>query len=188
MADAISLQVDADTLNGIEMFLRESGPAAALAAGAVVLNKAAESARSAMVNAVATDLGVKPADVKKYIRTRQADAGHLEARVYAWGKRGIALVNLSASGPDPSRGKGSGVTVSANPGSFPRAFLARMPRSGHRGVFERAGTNRLPIRELFTRPIPEVFGRLRSAGVARAVQVLSTEAAGEIKSALAGLA
>jgi hypothetical protein len=92
------------------------------------------------------------------------DAESSAGRVYPKGYAGIPLIDLGATGPEPSRGQGAVKVKLA--GDFPSAFIATM-RSGHRGVFERKGSKRLPIRELRSKPIPQLFRQFRAVGVAR---------------------
>lgn len=149
---------------------------------AQALNQAAAAAKMAMADAIAADLHVKTSDVKRFLWVTPATADKLEAIVYPLGKAGIPLVKLGATGPEPSRGKGGGVTVPGL-GAFPHAFLAKMP-SGHRGVFERKGKVRLPIQELTTESIPSAFRRLRAVGAQRGQEALKADLAADLKKAL----
>lgn len=160
-------------------------PASSVAlAGALsrAMNRAVVSARTVMVREVAADLHVRQVDVKPYIGSRNARPDALEGRVFAKprGKRGIPLGQLQPAGPEPSRGHGAGVTVQG--ARFPHAFVWTM--RGHRGVFERRGTKRLPLDELRTRPIPAIFAAHRSAGLARAAESLTTNLQSELRYAL----
>lgn len=179
----ISLQVEESTRRSLDR-LMAALPERALRAGARALTRAATSGRTEMVRAVAQDLGVQQRHVAPFIKTRAASPMQLMSRVYAFGKRGVRLIDVGATGPEPSRGQGSGVRSKAAPGSFPHAFIATMPRGGHRGVFERDGRKRIPITELRTEPIPAVFRRRRAEGVARAVESLSTNLAHEVQFAI----
>jgi hypothetical protein len=146
------------------------------------LSRAANSAKTAMVKVMAADLGARQSDIKRYVWTQPASATNLTARVYPQGKRGIPLIKLGATGPEPSRGQGA-VKVKVG-GDYPSAFIATMPTSGHRGVFQRKGAKRLPIAELRTAPIPDVFRRFRAVGVARAAEALKTNLVADLKFAL----
>ena len=58
------------------------------------------------------------------------------------------------------RASGSGVSVEIKRGQrklLPRTFIAKM-KSGHMGVFERAGKARLPIKEKVTIDVQYMFG------------------------------
>jgi hypothetical protein len=93
-------------------------------------------------------MGLSQADVTKRLSQAKASAENIEAKILA-DPTPLPLVLFRAKGPEPSRGKGGGVTaqLQKGAGTYPHAFLATMP-SGHRGVFERKSRSRLPIREL----------------------------------------
>lgn len=155
---------------------------------AKALNQAAAAAKMTMAAAIAADLGAKVSVVKPFLWIQPATADRLEARVYPKGKAGIPLIKLGASGPDPSRGQGAGVSVGGK--VYSHAFIATMP-GGHRGVFERAGRTygsgsyrRLPIKELKTESIPNAFRRLRAIGAARGHEALMTDLQAGLQSAL----
>jgi hypothetical protein len=182
------------TTNAPEMIqrLKARAPLAQMRA----LNRAIGSANVAMVRVIAPDLGVKQGVVKDRIRTELATPERLRARLYANAKR-IPLIELGAKGPEPSRGRGAGVTVKGAGGrkAIPGAFIATM-RSGHRGVFQRAGgsssrrgpaPNRsaLPIRELFGPSIWQVFRKFEYVGMARGREQLIKNLQSEFKFALA---
>lgn len=135
-----------------------AGPAGnrAIARG---LNKAATSERAAFSRVVAKDIGVGVTAVKDVLEVGRANQSSLIARLKAQGFR-IPLIDMKARGPEPSRGRGRGVSaiVRGTRTRFPRAFIATM-RSGHRGVFERTGVGRLPILEKFGPSIALVFGK-----------------------------
>lgn len=84
--------------------------------------------------------------------TRSKDIGSMEWRMNVSGKP-VPLIDL------PHRQGKRGVTVSVNtagPKLVAGAFIAQM-RSGHEGVFKRVGKSRLPIKELFTTRVSDVF-------------------------------
>jgi len=160
------------------------------------LNRAIGSAGVVMVRVIANDVGVKQGVVKERIRTELATPAKLRARIYANAKR-IPLIDLGAKGPEPSRGRGRGVTVKSASGrkAIPNAFIATM-RSGHRGVFQRvAGSSgrrgpaphrsQLPIRELFGPSIWQVFRKHEAVGLARGREQLIKNLQSEFKFALA---
>lgn len=172
--------------------IRKKAPVAQVRA----LNRAIASANVAMVRAVADDLGVKQGVVKDRTRIEQATPQKLRARIYANAKR-IPLIDFGAKGPEPSRGRGRGVTVKSSGGrrTIPNAFIATM-RSGHRGVFQRVagasgrrgpGRNRsqLPIRELFGPSIWQVFRKLEHIGIARGREQLIKNLQSEFRFVLA---
>jgi len=102
---------------------------------------------------------------------REASASRPEASLGASIKR-IPLMKFNAKGPVPSRGRGRGVTyrLRGGRGRVENAFIATM-KSGHVGVFRRAGKARLGIVELFGPSLGQVFKKFRPAGLARAWEV-----------------
>lgn len=136
------------------------------------LNRTATSERAVMAPAIARDMALKVGRVKQAINIEKASAGRLVARIVARGAR-IPLVDFGARGPEPSRGRGKGVSAKlpGGRGRYPTAFLARM-KSGHRGVFQRVGTQRTPIYELFGPSIVKVFEKHVPLGEARRSDVL----------------
>lgn len=135
------------------------------------VNRAASSARTVMVRSVAKDLGIKQATVRERIPINKATAQKLTASLECVGAR-IPLIEFGAKGPEPSRGRGNGVSyrLPGGAGRLPHAFIATMPAgrrnaalptmatgTGHRGVFARAGKTRLKIIERFGPSMPKVF-------------------------------
>ena len=159
------------------------------------LNRAIASANVAMVRVIANDLGVKQGVVRDRIKIQQATPDRLTARLYANAKR-IPLIDFGAKGPEPSRGRGRGVTVKTGSGrrTIANAFIATM-RSGHRGVFQRvAGSSgrrgpapnrsQLPIRELFGASIWQVFKKFEAVGLERGKEQLIKNLQSEFRFAL----
>jgi hypothetical protein len=137
------------------------------------LNKSIASAKVVMAREVASDLGLKIGDVKERISLREARLDNFSATLYAHGSP-IPLIDFGATGPEPSRGKGRGVTakLSAKRTRYPHSFIAKM-RSGHRGVFTRAeGAKRLKILEQHGPSIAYIFGKHVAVGIARGEEQL----------------
>ncbi|MGB7220747.1 MAG: phage tail protein [Vicinamibacterales bacterium] len=142
------------------------------------LNRSIGAARTAMIRAVAQDTGLKSRDVREALTLTKATTGIPAAALAASLKR-IPLVAFNARGPEPSRGKGRGVSyrLPGSVGRNPNAFLATM-KSGHRGVFIRASAlnnipathrrPRLPLIELHGPSVSRPFLRYRSLGEAKA--------------------
>src|SRR4030095_16410433 len=61
-----------------------------------------------------------------------------------------------------SRASGVTIQVGGKTERYRHAFIATMPGGGHRGVYERKGTARLPIRELYG---PSVHGMMARTDV-----------------------
>jgi hypothetical protein len=173
--------------------IRKKAPIAQVRA----LNRAITSANVVMVRAIAGDLAVKQGVVKDRIKVEQATPDKLTARLYASAKR-IPLIELGAKGPEPSRGRGRGVSVKGAGGNrrtIPNAFIATM-RSGHRGVFQRVSgsssrhgpapmRSQLPIRELFGPSIWKVFGKFETLGLERGREALLKNLQSEFRFVLA---
>lgn len=158
--------------------LREMGSRAPLIMSRS-LNRAQVAGLTAMVRAITADTGIAAKNVKQTVVTEKASRTQLVAAVTISGAR-LPLIAFSARGPEPSRGKGRGVSYRAlgQRGRIPEAFIATM-KSGHRGVFKRkgalgrkvqgprghvetrsgnatAGAGRLPIMELRGVSIPHI--------------------------------
>jgi hypothetical protein len=143
---------------GLEEELREMGRTAPLIM-ARALNRAATTGRAAMVKVMKQDTGIASKNIRKEISIDKANRTRPVVRVEIKGRR-IPLIAFQAKGPEPSRGRGRGVSyrLPTGRGRIPNAFIATMP-SGHRGVYKRKRTRRLPIRELFGPSLPHVFDK-----------------------------
>jgi Prophage minor tail protein Z (GPZ) len=129
-------------------------------------NRAIVTARTTIARLMAEDLGMPIRRVVEAISLRNASIERPEARIGASAKR-IPLIDFDASGPEPSRGKGRGVSYRLNGGRarIPSGFIATM-RSGHRGVFVRKPTaGRLPIQELKGPSLGKVFAKYRPEAI-----------------------
>lgn len=157
----------------IEIDLREF-PAKVTRATVRALNRAIGSGRTFMVREVARDTGILSRAVRDAMVMREASANHLVASLAARLKR-IPLIDFKAKGPEPSRGRGRGVTyrLPSGKGRIETAFIAIM-KSGHRGVYRRKGTARLGIVELKGPSLGHVFAKYRALGLARALEVFQT--------------
>jgi hypothetical protein len=144
------------------------------------LNRAAGSARTAVGREIARDMGLKVGDVRERIKITNATPERMTATLYASSKP-LPLIDFKATGPEPSRGRGRGVSavIKGTRQRYPNAFIARMP-SGHRGVFARKGKGRLPIRELFGVSIAFVFRKFEHVAIARAREQLAKNLAHEL--------
>jgi len=160
------------------------------------MSKTAISSRQTMVELISDDTGLSQPKVRENVRVIKhgADGAQVEAK----GKR-IPLIEFGARGPDPSRGKGRGVSyrLPTGRGVAPHAFIESMPGTGHRGVFERKANahhtknaqgvrTSLPIRELKGPSIVNVFRKYLPDGAKRAVEAMKTNLQHEISFALKG--
>lgn len=157
------------------------------------MNRSIVSARTVMVKHIAADTGLKSAVVKEQIVTREARPDKLTASIEMRGKR-IPLIDFRAKGPEPSRGRGRGVTarLPGGAGRYPHAFIATT-RSGHRGVFERydsggrtgaRGPRGGRVYQLHGPSFPHVFQKFLPEGLARGHEALVANVQHELRFAL----
>lgn len=145
--------------------------ARAIPAQVRALNRSIKSGRTRMTQLVSRDMRLKAGTVRDRIKVEEARPSTLSAALSASLKR-IPLIQFGARGPEPSRGRGKGVTARTSTRRYRSAFIAKMP-SGHRGVYARKRRARLPIRELFGPSIGHVFMRFRPEGERRAQEQLA---------------
>lgn len=153
-------------------------------------NRSIDSGRSVIVKLIAGDTGLTQKVVREALNMRYATFADPTAEMRARTRR-IPLIDFKARGPEPTRGRGAGVSY-RNPGgggrsTIPNAFIAttvaQSNGSGgsHRGVFIRKanvvrkskgawGFN-LPMTQLHGPSIGQVFSKFRSEGVTRALEV-----------------
>ncbi|KKM71004.1 hypothetical protein LCGC14_1434970 [marine sediment metagenome] len=148
------------------------------------VKRAGTAGRAVMTKEIAADTGLPSKRIKQEIRINQlGDTGvQLEVR----GRR-IPLIDFKAKGPEPSRGRGRGVSyrLPGGRGRAPHAFIATMP-SGHRGVFRRRGSARSPIIQLHGPSLVRVFEKFLPLGAKRAEEALVKNLRSEISFALRG--
>ena len=147
------------------------------------LKRAGTSGRAEMARVIAADTGLPSTRVKREITVRSDD---VSMALTTAGFR-IPLLDFQARGPEPSRGRGRGVSYRAKSGrvQLPHAFIATMA-SGHRGVFQRSELS-LPhssIRELKGPSIAHVFEVLAPQGIAAASESFMKNVKSEIKFAM----
>jgi hypothetical protein len=160
------LVIEADTKQLLEAL--EAYPKRAERASVRALNRAAKSAKTVMARAIAKDLGIKVGAVNKRISISKASIARFFVKIGASLRR-IPLTEFGARGPVPSRGRGRGVSyrLPGGRGRLPHGFIATMP-SGHKGVYTRKTTRRLPITEHHGPSIGHVFAKHSKIGLARA--------------------
>lgn len=154
------------------------------AAEARALNRSIGTGRTTMTRLIVEDTGLAAGVVRNEIVIELATTSKKVARLIVKGSR-IPLINFKARGPEPSRGKGRGVTARLPQATtYPHAFIATLS-SGHRGVFQRVNLNRserksrgargknLPIRELRGPSLPRVFEKHTDEGMAVALAALN---------------
>lgn len=146
------------------------------------LDRAGVSGRTAMAKLISEDTGLPSSRVKKaIIVTRVGDSGI----ALSASRLRLPLIDFQARGPEPSRGRGRGVSyrLPSGRGRIPNAFIATM-KSGHRGVYKRFGSGRLPIIELRGPSIGHVFEKFLPQGQAAGEESLRKNMKHEISFAL----
>jgi hypothetical protein len=178
-------EVSFDT-SAFEALIRElgskSGPALARA-----INRSTDSGRTHMVRLVSKDTGISSSAVRKEVQITKATPNSLVSRITIKGRR-LPLIAFSARGPEPSRGRGRGVSyrLPTGRGRISDAFIATMP-TGHRGVFKRTGKPRLPIQQLYGPSLPHVFRKYLPELEKHAKEVLPKNVKHELEFALSKL-
>jgi hypothetical protein len=154
------------------------------------LNRAGTSTRAVMARAISKDTGLPVNTVRGKLHLDKATPHHLVVRISVTGKR-LPLINFKARGPEPSRGRGRGVTarLPGGAGRYPHAFIATMA-TGHKGVFQRQsrgpGSRRLPIRQLYGPSLPKVFEKVTPEGLAAGEAALVKNLVSELRFATSG--
>jgi hypothetical protein len=146
------------------------------------LRRAGTTGRNEMTKAIAADTGLGSRRIKEEIKI--VEVGDTTIQLEVRGRR-LPLIEFGARGPEPSRGRGRGVSyrLLGGRGRAPHGFIATM-RSGHRGVFQRRGPRRLPIVELHGPSLVRVFEKYLPIGAARAEEALVKNLKHEIAFAL----
>jgi hypothetical protein len=157
----ITLKVDDAAIQDSLAVLGSQAPVAASRA----INRTLLSVVTAMARPVSQSLRLAVGEVKKRVITIQATRTRLTGHIEASNKP-IPIILFGATGPEPSRGTGRGVTAKTQTRRYPHAFIATM-RSGHRGVFQRVGKPRLKIRELREASVAAVWIKHEDIGQAR---------------------
>jgi Prophage minor tail protein Z (GPZ) len=185
----VSIQRFNFDLGTLKKDLEELGRSAPLVMSRA-LNRAVTSGRAAMAKAISSDTGLASRYVSKEIRVDKAQRTRPVAAVEIAGRR-IPLIAFQARGPEPSRGRGRGVSyrLPGGRGRVSDAFIATMG-SGHRGVFKRKpgarrrgkppARSQLPIMELRGPSLPHVFEKKFPVFRAAAEESLLKNLASEI--------
>lgn len=152
------------------------------------LNRTALNVRTVMVRRIAQALRAPQKTVRDQITTSLAANG--KGLVMRAVTHPIPLIRFGARGPEPSRGRGRGVTARTKTRRYPKAFITTVKgalptgvrSSGHRGVFVQVGdkvrrsqgawSNNLRIRELKEASIWAVWVHNADEGQRRADEML----------------
>ncbi|RKY09837.1 MAG: hypothetical protein DRP56_02040 [Planctomycetota bacterium] len=142
------------------------------------INNTTKKARTKITRELSKKTKLTQKTVRSKIRFNKATYRKWAA-VLSISPRGIPLIQLKA------KQLKSGVSftnpVTASREKLPHAFIAKMP-SGHTGVFERAGTSRLPIKEQYAPGMatlyseaPGIVGRIQNETAADLVKNIRTQ-------------
>lgn len=155
----------------LHAFPRETGRAILRA-----LKRGTAAAATTAGRVVSSDMGLKVGDVRTRIRVTEPNGATLEGKL-SGSLRRVPLIEFGATGPEPSRGRGGGVSyrVGRGRGRATRAFIATVGTGRHRGVFERKATPRTPIRELFGPSVGRVMSQHQGEILARGEEQFSKE-------------
>ena len=158
------------------------------AIAATALNRTAKGAATAWTGAVSGYMrgAIQKRAIRRQIKIFKSHKRKLTATL-AVKNKAIPLIKFNARGPYPSRGKGQGVSYKIGGTRRRRrhAFIAKIKGKGKRGVFQRAGKDRLPIYELFGPSIHRVFRDTVNVVRVRAARQLPRELKGLVKKELA---
>lgn len=158
------IELTAEQIDRAERLL-ERIPGAAPKAMARAINRATESARTEAARKVRALYYITQKDVTSTIKIYKASPSDLSAMVLSRGNL-IALTKfrVTPKKPQPKRRREIIVRVKRGGGGVvKKAFVARM-KSGHIGVFKRAGERRYPIDQMYGPSIPEMLGNSSVTG------------------------
>ena len=145
------------------------------------VKRAGTSARTAMVKEMGADTGLPAKRIKAVIETTAL--GDTGVRLEVQGRR-LPLIDFKARGPEPSRGRGRGVSyrLPGGRGRAPTAFIATL--RGRRGVFRRRTKARGPLEELHGPSLTRVFEKFLPLGAERGREALVKNLRSEIAHAM----
>lgn len=118
------------------------------------MNRGLATGRSTAAKLISAEVGVSQKDIRAAMTYQEATGSRLVARLGLSNKK-IPLSKFNARGPEPSKGRGRGVSwrIGAVAKRDTTLFLATM-RSGHRGVFERFGPSTSKSRGAWSKNLP----------------------------------
>jgi len=149
----LDLRVQMDVTAAVKTLDALSSPRLQRAAAAA-LNDTAKNAQVQAVKEVAPLIGLPSRDVKQATSIATASTGHLESQFITAG-RPVPLIRFKVR---DQRGTGVTARIGRKTDTFHHAFIARL-RGGYRGVWERQGKERGPLRQLFGPSVPGMMAR-----------------------------
>ena len=154
----IEYQVDEQMLEEVQAKLGEMSRKAPTVISRA-LNKVAVTARVDLANKAQATYTVKSGGFKKDMTIRKASAGRLEAVIHSQGKPltidKFHTTFAKKSGAKANIIKGGGLKQLIK-GNI-KAFRGEMGNE-HKGIFQREGSARLPINQLYSNSIPKMIG------------------------------
>ncbi|MFY0545457.1 phage tail protein [Brevibacillus sp. H7] len=137
-------------------------PGAAPKAMANAINRAADSARTEAARKVRETYYITHKDVINTIKIYRATSSDPSAMVLSRGSvMALPKFRVTPKRPQPKRKAAVVVRVKRGEGGpIKKAFVARM-KSGHIGVFKRAGKSRFPIDQMYGPSVPQMLGAPR---------------------------
>lgn len=121
------------------------------------LNRTVSSVRTLVAREIVDKTGMKKKDIMPRLFINKAERSNADASLVSLGNGlPLALFGAKRIRVSSNRGKRYGVTalVRGTRQVIPGAFLATM-KSGKTGVWERVGSDRLPIRQLFSSDVQD---------------------------------
>lgn len=173
MATGQGLTFKVDTKQ-VDQFL-EAAPKKTSIAVLRSIKRGTMAARTEAARTISKDMGLPVSVVRKAVVMTPPNAQTITGVLRVSLKR-IPLIHFKAKGPEPSRGKGRGVSYKAGGGRkvLKSAFIATMP-SGHRGVFKREGKKRSPIKQRYGPSMGRVADLHRQTIAARGAEAAEAE-------------
>ena len=122
------------------------------------LNRSLESSRTEGVRKVRQEYNVRAKDVRKTIKLSRAKPNRLTAVISSTGGA-LPLASFKYKPATVNPRRRTPVRVGVTKGALEtldRAFVARV--NGVKGIYERIGQRRLPIRQLYGPSVPQMIG------------------------------
>jgi hypothetical protein len=148
----VSVRVEVDAAPALAILEALSSPDLEQVA-ALAINDTLKNAQVQAARVIAPAMGAPSKTVKASLSIERARADHLTGALVARGKP-LKMIEFR---PRETR-NGVQVRIGGKVETYRRAFIATM-RTGHTGVFERKGRERLPIRELYGASVPGYMAR-----------------------------
>lgn len=174
---AVSIRFNTTDFERAVQQLRDRAPIAIVRA----LNRSIGSAKTLLVRDTAADMKLRVGDVRDAVTVSNASPANHAVQLHASSKQ-IPAIAFGARGPEPSRGRGRGVTARLPGGRYPHAFIATI--RGRRGVYQRRGRARIPIAQLRGPSVAHVAQKHVPAALERGVEQLHKNLEHEFKFAL----